>query len=190
MKQKLNVFERTRCFQFWHDGSVIVNHGYIVFCCNILYDPAVFYTSSEYTALTGCEVNVQSKVEFPELYLIGRCGSNDEQLGYIKTRLECLADLKVGLNLKDIDEDFENITLNDTMRYFHGDGQACWLESGNQKGGTYFCPSCNISIFRSADISHSYRHKFISIASKQHTVLCGKFGRINSCRMKTYPFDA
>ena len=45
MKNKLKRFERTRHLQVWHDGSAIKNHGHIVFCVNVLYDPAVFYTS-------------------------------------------------------------------------------------------------------------------------------------------------
>ena len=36
-------------------------------------------------------MNVQSFIETPEeLYLLGRCRSNDEQLGYVEIRTECL----------------------------------------------------------------------------------------------------
>ena len=86
MKERLKRYERTRHLQIWHDGSCIANHGHILFCVNILYDPAVFYTSAEYTILANKNTNVQREVEAPELYIIGRCGSNDEQLAYINTR--------------------------------------------------------------------------------------------------------
>ena len=58
MKQKLKNFERSRCLQIWHDGSVVVSHGHILFCYNILYDQAVFYTSSEYKDKTGNDVDI------------------------------------------------------------------------------------------------------------------------------------
>lgn len=188
MKEKLKKLERSRCFQIWHDGSVVASHGHILFCLNILYDPAVFYTSSEYKEITGDYVDIQSQVESPELYLIGRCASNDEQLGYIQTRLECPSDLKRGLHLHEIDSDYD-ITINDTMRYFHGDGPAASIEAGNQKGGYYFCPNCNIHSRRSSHISYSYNQKCISLAERQRTVLAGKFGKLNSSKMMTSPFE-
>ena len=80
MKEKLKRYERTRCLQIWHDGSVINNHGHILFCVNVIYDSAVFYTSAEYSLLVNKNTNVQREVEAPELYIIARCGSNDEQL--------------------------------------------------------------------------------------------------------------
>ena len=80
LKDRLKHFERTRCLQVWHDGSCITNHGHILFCVNILYDRAVFYTSSEYEEKFKIRKDIQSIVETPELYLIGRCASNDEQL--------------------------------------------------------------------------------------------------------------
>ena len=36
--------------------------------------------------------------------------------------------------------------LKDCKRVFHGDGPVSALEAGNQKGGHYFCPSCDIPI--------------------------------------------
>ena len=189
LKQKLKNYERTRNLQVWHDASVIANHGHILFCVNILYDPAVFYTSDEYKEITGIDINVQREVETPELYIIGRCKSNDEQLGYIQTRVECLKELETGLNLNEIDEKFENIVLNDVMRFFHGDGPAVALEAGNQKGGYYFCPYCDVHLCQTDDISHCYQQKTMSLEGKQSKVIKGKFGRKNSLRMETCPFE-
>ena len=130
MKEKLKKYERSRNFVTWHDASVIANHGHILFNVHVMYDPAVFYTSKEYKELTGCNVNVQSVVEQPELYIIGRCKSNDEQLSYIETRIECLEELKTDLQLSSIDEKYEVIILNDSMRLFKGDGPAIAFEAG------------------------------------------------------------
>ena len=45
--EKLKKLERTRNLIFWHDASVIINHGYLLFTVNVIYDPAVFYTDQE-----------------------------------------------------------------------------------------------------------------------------------------------
>ena len=189
MKQKLKKYERSRNLQVWHDASVIANHGHILFCVNILYDPAVFYTSDEYKKLTGDIINVQRKVETPELYIIARCKSNDEQLGYIQTRVECLKEMKNGIELKTIDEKFEDIVLNDTMRLFHGDGPAVALEAGNQKGGYYFCPCCGVHLCQTNDITHCYQRQIRSLEDTRSQVIKGKFGMKNSIKKETYPFE-
>ena len=104
-----------------------------------MYDPAVFYTA-EYSCLTNRNINVQRAVEDLEIYIIARCGSNDERLVYIYTRVEDLVELKNGLQLGEIDEQYEGIALYDQMRFFHGYGPASAFEAGNQKGGHYFFP--------------------------------------------------
>ena len=35
--------------------------------------------------------------------MIGRCANNDEQWGYIETRVACLKGLKHGINLSELD---------------------------------------------------------------------------------------
>ena len=87
---KIKQFERTRHLQVWHDASDIANHGHILFCINVLYDPAGFFTTKEFKEKFGLDVNVQRKVETSDLYIIGRCRHNDEQLGYIQTKLTAL----------------------------------------------------------------------------------------------------
>ena len=82
MKERLKRYEQTRYLQIWHDGSVNFNHGHVLFCVNVMYDPAVFYTA-EYSGLTSRNINVQRTVEALELYIIARYGSNDERLAYI-----------------------------------------------------------------------------------------------------------
>ena len=184
MKQKLKALERTRYIQVWHDGSVVANHGHILFCINILYDPASFYSPRELN-----NDNIQREVERPEIYIIGRCGSNDEQLGYINTRLECLRSLQHGFNIREIDPTAPDIILNDKIRFFHGDGPASAFEAGNQKGGHYFCPSCNIHTCDTMNISRSFRNEYVSLSDKQNVILEGKFGKINLLKGKTLPFE-
>ena len=47
-----------------------------------LYDLAVFLSDDECKEKYNMEVNVQSEVEKPELYMLARCQSNDNQLLY------------------------------------------------------------------------------------------------------------
>ena len=93
------------------------------------------------------------------------------------------------MNLSELDESCENIVLNDTMRFFLGDGPAAALEAGNQKWGNYFCPSCDVHICLTDDITHCYHQKVKSLPEKQHKVLQGIFGRINSIKRRTLPFE-
>ena len=102
-----------------------------------MYEPAVFYPSTEYQEISGDTIDVKAEIESPELYIIGRYRSNDEQLGYIETRLECLKDSGVGVNLKTIDNQYEDVTINDRMHFLHGDGPAAAFEAGNQIGEHY-----------------------------------------------------
>ena len=117
--------------------------------------------------------HIQRLVETPELYMIGQCANNDEQLGYIETCVACLKGLKNGINLSELDQSCENVVLNDTMCFFHGDGPATALEAGNQKRGNYFCPSCDVHLCLTDDIAHCYRQKVRSLGEKQYKLLQG-----------------
>ena len=102
-----------------------------------LYDPAIHYSNDEYYRITNITEDIQTRVETPEVYIVARSGSSDvEQLTYIDTRLECLEDMaiKVKTNL--------GTNITDIMRFFHGDSPARQFESGQQKGGNYYCSGC------------------------------------------------
>ena len=130
MREKIKQFERTQHLQVWHDASDIANHGHILFCINILYDPAVFFTTKEFKEKFGLDINVQRKVETPELYIIGSCRNNDEHLGHIQTRVDCLKDLEKQLNIGELDSRYDSNSMpKDCMRVFHGDGPASALEA-------------------------------------------------------------
>ena len=89
--------------------------------------------------------------------------------------------LKEGLQLGEIDEQYEGIVL-----------YACALEAGNQKGGHYFCPSCDIHFCQTDDIACTYQQKIKSYAEKQSLILAGKLGKSNSLSSlgkKALPFE-
>lgn len=74
--EKLKHLERTRKLKLWHDHSDILNHSYVCFTINYMYDDANFLTDEEYKQkFPGRKfINVQSLVERPRLYIFGQSG--------------------------------------------------------------------------------------------------------------------
>ena len=188
MRKKLKKMERTRHLQIWHDHSTLANHGHILFMVSCLYDPAIHLTNEEYKLKTGEEIDVQSQVERPEIYIVGRCCSSDaEQLAYIDTRLCCLQDLQRDLTLEE-DEGY-TVPIKDVMRFFHGDSPAQQFESGQQKGGFFYCSGCGVHASRVHELDHTFRCEVVSLQDRQEMVLKGIVGRKNSLNKKPKPFS-
>ena len=185
MRKRLNDMERTRHLKIWHDLSTIANHGHLVFMVSCLYDPAIHYTNAEYESLTGCKnVDVQTKVETPEMYIVARSGSSDvEQLSYIATRLECLEDLSLKLITATGTE------LTDKLRFTPGDSPARQLESGQQKGGNFYCPGCGENAQQAYDLDACFSCHYMSLTERQQQVLSGPMGRKNSLSKASKPFQ-
>ena len=90
-----------------------------------LYDSAVFYTNEEYEAKMKRKVDIQTIIESPEVYIVGRLSSSDsEQLAYVDSRLECLEEISLPLKTREGQE------IHDVMRFFHGDNPAQQFECG------------------------------------------------------------
>ena len=80
---------------------------------------------------------VQSLVERPHEYSLGRCRSSEvKQLAYIHPQKACLQSLSVPITTSD------GIPINDVIGFFHGDGLQQEFEAGEQKGGNARCASC------------------------------------------------
>lgn len=76
------------------------------------------------------------------------------------------------------------------MRLFHGDGPAVQLEAGNQKGGHYFCPTCDLFLYQTDSISHTYQLKQRSFIDKQNKILKGYYGQENSKKRMLPPLQS
>ena len=73
------------------------------------------------------------------------------------------------------------------IRFFHGDGPAIQFEAGNQKGGHYFCPNCDINYIQTDDINHCYQLPITTLFFKQKKVRWGIWERkLNSEQSKTF----
>ena len=107
----------------------------------------------------------------------------------LKPGLKGLEELKTDLQLSSIDEKYEGILLNDSMRLFKVDGPAIAFEAGNQKGGYYFCPCCDVHACLTDDISHCYQQGIKSLENLQFRVMKGRVGSRNSQSKQTCPFE-
>ena len=175
MRERLKVMERTRHLLVWHDLSTVANHSHLVFMATCLYDQATFYTNSEYEAITGKKVNIQSLVEAPSLYIVARSSSCDEdQLCYIETRLDCLEELS------DPTTTTTGVPVADKMRFFHGDSPSRQYEAGQQKGGNFYCAVCGANAHRVHELDYVFRCPHVSLEDRQQLVLKGPHGKANS----------
>jgi len=183
MKDKLIYLERTRNLIVWLDNSTVANHGYLVCLVTCLYDPAVFLTNDEYKIKTGKNIRIQKVVEQPEIHFIARCGSSDqEQLLYSETRLQCIQGLTTSTSLDD-----STIQYNDILRFCHGDNPLRAFEAGQQKGGNYFCSACGIHCDMVAELDHAMNRNLETLQTKQTSILKGTVSKHNSLQLKAKP---
>ena len=94
MREKFYNYSTTRHLRLWYDASCLSNHGYILFTVNALFDPAVYFSDIEYEQISGKKIDVQSEIEKPQLYIVGRCRFTNEQLAYVES-LEKILNQKV-----------------------------------------------------------------------------------------------
>ena len=172
IKEHLKGIERTRHLMLWADNSTLLNHGYLLMTVNILYDEAVFNTDKEMEEQGKGNIDVQSLVERPQVYILARCGSSEaEQLAYINTRKICLEGLQNTIKTSG------GIEMTDVMRLFHGDGPQQEFESGEQKGGHAGCAACSGDARRYNCLAVSLSRPYLSLTDRLQKVRQGPAGR-------------
>ena len=135
--------------------------------------------------MTGKWVDIQTEIEKPDIYIVGWCASSDvEQLAYIETRCECLDNLTHHIDVS------PGVPVSDVMRFFKGDGPAVAFETGQQKGGHFFCSVCGMHAVMCDELDHVFRCKHRSLKDKQQIILGGPLGRRNSHLRKPKPLKA
>ncbi|KAK3715334.1 hypothetical protein QZH41_010105 [Actinostola sp. cb2023] len=168
----------------WHDHSTVANHGHLLFLATVAYDPAFHLTSQEYKEKTGKDIDIQEEVESPQVYIIARCSDTDvEQLAYSETRCECLKKLSASIDIQ------PGIPISDKMRFCKGDGPAVELESGQQRGGHYYCSGCAIHQDRTNELDHAFRCPPVTFKERQEFVLQGPVSRARSLNHNPNPFS-
>ena len=164
IKETLKKFQRQRHLIMWHDGSTISNHGHVLFIVAEVYDKAIHYTDEQVLKNTGKKIDVQSTIEKPEIYILARCPPSSQLTAYSETRMEDLKELCKGLS-------FRNTEIVDVMRFFKANGPACQFEAGHQKGGHYFCWTCDIHYSHVKDNVYSSYRKIYSYQDRQKKII-------------------
>ena len=135
-----------------------------------VYDNAFYFTDEEMLA-KGVNVNVQSLVERPHIYILGRCKSSEiEQIAYVETRAECLKELSVMLKTQN------GVEVEDVMRFFHGDGPEQQLEAGEKKDGYAGCVTCSADSRKYFNIPLNFRNNCLSLQDRVDIVQTGPAG--------------
>ena len=67
-----------------------------------------------------------------------------------------------------------DICIQDIIRFFHGNGPACQLEAGQQKGGDFPCWVCPINMNSSNDVAHVFYQPIMGIKERIREVLMTK----------------
>lgn len=171
-KEKLKEIERKRHLMVWADSSTLLNHGHLLLTVNAVYDEALYYTNDEMKDRGQESIDVQSLVERPHVYILGRCGSSEvKQLAYINTRKACLQTLDATVAT------LNGIQITEVMRFFHGDGPQQEFEAGEQRGGNAGCASCSgdARLYKNLAVSLSRPH--LSLPERLTKVLQGPAGR-------------
>ena len=122
------------------------------------------YTDEQVLKNTGKKIDVQSTIEKPEIYILARCPPSSQLTAYSETRMEDLKELCKGLS-------FRNTEIVDIMRFFKADGPACQFEAGHQKGGHYFCWTCDIHYSHVKDYVYSSYRKIYSYQDRQMKII-------------------
>ena len=119
LKNKLKYFQRRRHLIIWHDGSIICNHGHVLFTCSEVYDKAIHLTDEEVLQRFGKKIDVQETIEQPQIYIFAKCPGSTELTAYSNTRMEDVLELNTPIV-------FDNsVEVYDIMRFFKGDGPSC-----------------------------------------------------------------
>ena len=84
LKEKFSKLNSTRHIQCWH--------------INNLYGAAIHLTDKEYKQIYGKEINVQSVIEKPYLYILAKCPGDNHQLMYADCRNEDIRQLTDDFN--------------------------------------------------------------------------------------------
>ena len=70
-KERLKAMERKRHLMIWGDNSTLLNHGHLLLTVNSVYDEALYFTNEEMKANGKGDIDVQSVIERPHVYILG-----------------------------------------------------------------------------------------------------------------------
>ena len=165
-----------------HDGSSVGNHSHLLVTVYVLYDTVSFLSDNEYYLKHKKNINAQASVEEPNMYILVRCPSTDQQLLYSNKRIGDI------MNLKYPTKSANNVEVNYILRFFKGDSSARQFEGGQQKGGNFFCVVCPVLANHVKNIADSNIKKVMSIKDriKKVKITTTSVSRLEKNTMKLY----
>lgn len=168
MRDRPKGMKRKRHLMVWGDNSTLLNHGHLLLSISTIYDEAIYYTNEQMKAKGKENIDVQSLVESPHVYMLGRCGASEvEQLAYVKTREACFQSVSEPVLTSN------GVQIIDIMRVFHGDGPQQEFEAGEQKSGNAGCASCSGDAGKYKDLDVSLRRPHLGLSERFKKVLQG-----------------
>ncbi len=179
LRTQLTHIRSHRHLKVWHDHSTISSHGHLLVTVACIYDSAFYFTQEEMRK-KGLDIDVQTVVEKPEVYILGRSNSSlADQARYNEVRRNDLCSLVTTLKTK------EGMEVTDVMRFFHGDAPTRQYETGSKIGGDYPCNGCGAFCTRFNDLTYCFRSKKLSLAERQEFVTQGEAWKRGAVK----PFD-
>lgn len=131
----------------------------------------MFLTQDE-IAQKKVNVDIEEVVTQPQIHIIARCGSSDENtLAYAEERRKCIQSLSEPVTTS------TGLEYRDILRYFTGDMPALAAESGQQYGG-----NCGTSTAMFDDIAFVLRRPLRSLNERVDLVYKGAYGSNNKYR--------
>ena len=82
----------------------------------------------------------------------------------------------------------QGVPIKDEMKFCKGDGLSLEFESGNQRGGHYYCSGCKIHANRTYELDHAFRCPYITLQERQQMVLKWRLGLQRSLALHPKPF--
>ena len=67
LRERFKMLQHTRTLALWHDHAALLDLGIVMITVHIVFDPAVFYTQSEWNDRS---LNLQSTIENPSIYIL------------------------------------------------------------------------------------------------------------------------
>ena len=116
---------------------------------SIMYDRAAFHTNEEYEQKYHTSLDIQSIIEKPQVCLLARFPSNDQQILYIEERLQDILNLNLTITSS------KHVPIKDELRIFKGDMPAAQFEAGQHKEGNFFCFSCSVHAEAVSSLYHT-----------------------------------
>ena len=181
LRSNIKQVQRSRSLILWHDHGTILGLGCLLVTVHVAYDPAVFYTQSEYENMHGKSPSIQSLVERSKLYIMAAGSSSiEDQVAIIQDRIDCLHELSTNLTASN------GVVIYDKIMFFIGDHPTQQFERGTQQGGKFKCGGCGVRETLFGDLAHTLQHPLRSIHDLQRIATAGKLGK-TTCNPK--PFD-